>query len=64
MKNVEKLDKLLEDIQDCSGLLSELIQGANDYDLERLLKKIDAQLIDARHNLVLAQKMAKEKRGE
>ena len=64
MKNVEKLDKLLEDIQDCSGLLGELIQGANDYDLERLLKKIDAQLIDARHNLVLAQKMAKEKRGD
>jgi phosphomevalonate kinase len=61
MKYVEKLDKLLEDTEDCARLLNELIQGAGDYDLERLLKKVDAELIDARHNLVLARKKVKGK---
>jgi len=28
-----------------------LIRRAGDYDLERLLKKIDAELMDIRHNL-------------
>ncbi len=64
MKYQEKFDKLLEHTQNSARLLSQLIQGANDYDLERLLKKIDAQLKDARHNLVLAQRMAREKKGK
>jgi hypothetical protein len=62
MKYAEKLDKILEHVQECSSLLRELIQKSKDYDLERVLKKVDAQLIDARHNLVLAQKMAKRKK--
>ncbi len=61
MRYLEKLDKLLLDTEDCAKLLDELIDRAKDYDLERLLKKVDAQLIDARHNLILAQKMAKGK---
>jgi hypothetical protein len=64
MKYVEKLDKLLEDTEECARLLNELIQGAEDYDLERLLKKVDAELIDARHNLVLARKKVKDKKGK
>ncbi|MGB2697566.1 MAG: hypothetical protein WBD28_06875 [Candidatus Zixiibacteriota bacterium] len=64
MEYVEKLDKLLEDTEECARLLNELIQGAKDYDLERLLKKVDAQLIDARHNLVLACKKAKDRDGK
>lgn len=61
MRYVEKLDKLLAQTRGSARLLSELIRGAKDYDLERLLKKVDAQLIDARHNLILAQKIAKGK---
>ena len=61
MKNEEKLDKILEHTKDCARILSELIRETKDYDLERLLKKVDAQLIDARHNLVLAQRIAKGK---
>jgi hypothetical protein len=61
MRYSEKLDQLLEKTRDCAKLLDELIDRAKDYDLERLLKKVDAQLIDARHNLILAQKMAKGK---
>jgi ATP-dependent protease HslVU (ClpYQ) peptidase subunit len=62
MRYAEKLDKILKHTQECSSLLRELIQKSKDYDLERVLKKVDAQLIDARHNLVLAQKIAKGKR--
>ena len=61
MINEEKLDKILEHTKDCARLLGELIRETKDYDLERLLKKVDAQLIDARHNLVLAQRIAKGK---
>ena len=64
MKYAEKLDKILKDTEECAKLLGELIQGAKDYDLERLLKKVDAELIDARHNLVLAQKRIKSKKAK
>ena len=63
MKYAEKLDKILEDNEECAKLLGELIQEAKDYDLERLLKKVDAELIDARHNLVLARKRFKNKKA-
>jgi len=62
MRYVEKLDKILVHTKDCARLLNELIRGTKDYDLERLLKKVDAQLLDARHNLVSAKRMAKRKR--
>ena len=64
MKYVEKLDKVLENTEESAKLLGELIQGAKDYDLERLLKKVDAELIDARHNLVLARKRIKDKKAK
>ena len=64
MKYAEKLDKILEDTEKCAKLLGELIQEAKDYDLERLLKKVDAELIDARHNLVLARKRIKSKKAK
>jgi len=64
MRYSEKLDQLLEKTRDCARLLDELIERAKDYDLERLLKKVDAQLMDARHNLVLAQKTVKGKKGK
>ena len=64
MKYAEKLDKILENTKASAELLGELIQEAKDYDLERLLKKVDAELIDARHNLVLARKKVKDKKAK
>ena len=64
MKYVAKLDKVLENTKASAKLLGELIQEAKDYDLERLLKKVDAELIDARHNLVLARKRVKDKKAK
>ncbi len=62
MKNEDKLEKVLKDVKKCTRVIENLISDVDDYDLQRILKKIDAQLIDAQHNLVLAKKMTKEKK--
>lgn len=61
MKYKEKLEKLLTDTKKCAKTLEDLISDTQDIDLQRILKKIDAQLMDAQHNLVLAKKLAEEK---
>lgn len=37
--------------------IKQIIQEIDDYDLKRLLKKIDAECLDVRHNLALAQRL-------
>ncbi|KPL00056.1 MAG: hypothetical protein AMJ90_08910 [candidate division Zixibacteria bacterium SM23_73_2] len=54
----EKIEKVLKQIQKSADDLEVLISGTNDYDLQRILKKVDAQLMDAQHNLVLAKKIS------
>lgn len=43
--------------------ITELIKTVHDYDLERLLKKVDAELMDIRHNLNLAVRLLDETAG-
>ena len=54
----EKIEKVLKQIQKSADDLEVLISGTNDYDLQRILKTVDAQLMDAQHNLVLAKKIS------
>jgi len=61
MKYKDKVEKLLADTKKCAKTLEDLISDTQDIDLQRVLKKADAQLMDAQHNLVLAKKMAEEK---
>jgi len=61
MKYKEKLEKVLKDIETITEVLESLICDTSDYDLQRILKKIDAQLMDAQHNLTLAKKIAGNK---
>jgi hypothetical protein len=61
MKYKDKVEKLLADTKKCAKTLGDLISDTEDIDLQRILKKIDAQLMDAQHNLVLAKKLAEEK---
>lgn len=51
---------LHESAAQMSQQITELIQIARDYDLERLLKKIDAELMDIRHNLNQAVRLLDE----
>jgi uncharacterized membrane protein (DUF106 family) len=58
---LEKINELLEELSKLNRSLKEVIHEAKDYELERLLKKVDAELMDAQHNLILAQKKILEK---
>jgi len=57
MKKAEKLNQVLEDANRLEKSIKELVREIEDYDLERLLKKIDAELMDVQHNLVLAKRL-------
>jgi predicted nuclease with TOPRIM domain len=57
MKLAEKLNLVLEDVTKLEKSIQELIREIEDYDLERLLKKIDAELMDVQHNLILAKRL-------
>jgi hypothetical protein len=61
MRYQDKIEKLLADTKKCAKTLGDLISDTEDIDLQRILKKIDAHLMDAQHNLVLAKKLAEEK---
>ncbi|MCK4386178.1 MAG: hypothetical protein KAW52_07940 [candidate division Zixibacteria bacterium] len=68
MKQAEKLKQVTEEANKLEKSIKGLIREIEDYDLKRLLKKIDADLMDAQHSLVLAKRLAegmtqKRKRG-
>lgn len=58
MKTAEKLNQILEKARLLQKALKEIIREVEDYDLERLLKKIDAECIDVQHNLTIAKRLA------
>jgi predicted DNA binding CopG/RHH family protein len=58
MKTVEKLTKALESAAELEKMVQRIIQDVDDYDLKRLLKKIDAEFKDVQHNLIIARRLA------
>ena len=58
MIQAEKIDQALEKARLLEKIVKETIRETDDYDLERLLKKIDAECMDVRHNLSLAKRLA------
>lgn len=58
MKQAEKLNQVTEEANKLEKSIKGLIREIDDYDLKRLLKKIDADLMDAQHSLVLAKRLA------
>lgn len=58
MSQAEKIDQALETARLLEKIVKQTIREIDDYDLERLLKKIDAECIDVRHNLSLAKRLA------
>jgi UDP-glucose 6-dehydrogenase len=57
MKLAEELNQVLEDVTKLERSIQDLVRETEDYDLERLLKKIDAELMDVQHNLILAKRL-------
>ncbi|MCK4426991.1 MAG: hypothetical protein KAW16_00755 [candidate division Zixibacteria bacterium] len=58
MKQAEKINQVTEEASKLEKSIKDLIREIDDYDLKRLLKKIDADLMDTQHNLVLAKRLA------
>jgi hypothetical protein len=58
MRKTEKIDQALEKARLLEKSIKEIIREIEDYDLERLLKKVDAECMDIQHNLVLAKRLA------
>jgi hypothetical protein len=58
MKTSEKIAQVLEVAGSLERDIKELLREIEDYDLERLLKKIDAESMDIKHNLTLAKRLA------
>ncbi len=53
----DELRKMLDEAQNISERLAKWIELAQDYELQRQLKKIDAELIDFEHSVKIAIEM-------
>ncbi len=58
MKQVGEITKLLKSATSLEKSIRQISRGVDDYDLQRLLKKVDAECIDLLHNLTLAKRLA------
>ena len=59
-KNLETAKALSKEL---ALLVKELVGNTDDYDLERLLKKVEAQIMDIQHNIKLACRIAEDNTG-
>ena len=62
MKTLEKLKRAQEMVNLLEKTVKEIIREVEDYDLERLLKKIDAECMDLHHNISVARRLAEGSR--
>ena len=60
MRREKRLTKLLKNAAKLDKDIKEILSDTKDYDLSRLLKKIDAELMDLRHNLELACRLTRK----
>jgi hypothetical protein len=59
MKTPAKIRQALKKANQLEKAIKEIVREIEDYDLERLLKKVDAECLDVQHNLVLAERLSK-----
>ena len=58
MKTSEMLNQALGNASQLEKIVKQIIREVDDYDLQRLLKKVDAEFMDVRHNLAIAKRLA------
>jgi len=56
-EGITKAEALAEELH---ALLGRLVKVSEDYDVERVLKRSEAELMDLRHNLSLVQRLLQE----
>jgi predicted DNA binding CopG/RHH family protein len=54
MSKYDKLTEAAELAQKIGEYMKEIQQDISDYDLSRMLKKVEAEVIDLQHNLSIA----------
>jgi hypothetical protein len=59
MKAPGKIRQASRKASQLEKLIKEILREMDDYDLERLLKKADAECLDVQHNLALAERLSK-----
>lgn len=58
METRKKIRQALKKAEQLEKVVKEIIRDIDDYDTARLLKKVDAECMDAQHNLVLAERLS------
>ena len=58
METQKKIRQALKRAAQLEKVIKEIIRDVDDYDVARLLKKVDAECMDAQHNLVLAERLS------
>ena len=56
----DDLQVIIDETKDIRRRVDLLIRGTNSYDLQRQLKKVDAELIDVLHNLAITLEMCQQ----
>ncbi len=58
METQKRIRQALKKASQLEKAVKEIIRDIDDYDMARLLKKVDAECMDAQHNLVLAERLS------
>ena len=58
METQKKIRQALRKAGQLEKVIKEIVRDIDDYDIARLLKKVDAECMDAQHNLVLAERLS------
>lgn len=61
MSHEKKLKEIIAETERVAREVRGLIPQTHDYDLERLLKKVDAELADCLHDLALALRLSEKR---
>jgi len=60
----EKIEELIQDASKLERKIKRLVSESKDYDLSRLLKKVDAEMMDLQHSLDVTLKALEEKESQ
>ncbi len=60
----EKIKELIQDAAKLERKIKRLVSESKDYDLSRLLKKVDAEMMDLQHSLDVTLKSLEEKEND
>jgi hypothetical protein len=57
---MEKAEEALRKAKEVAELVNNMIERATDLDVQRLLKQVEADLMDAQHKLSLAARLSRK----